>query len=87
MYKDKIREVIFGYRTRAGKLFDIFLLIAILLSVIGVILDSESKIHTKHGDLLLDIEWGLVLFTIEYILRIYCVRSKRKIYFFNYGNY
>ena len=86
MYKDKIREVIFGYRTRAGKLFDIFLLIAILLSVIGVILDSESKIHAKHGDLLLDIEWGFtVLFTIEYILRIYCVRSKRKYIFSTMG--
>lgn len=86
MLKDKIREVIFGYRTKAGKLFDIFLLIAILLSVVGVILDSESKIHAKHGDLLLDIEWVFtILFTIEYLLRVYSVRKKRKYIFSTMG--
>ena len=28
MYKDRLREIIFGYRTKAGKIFDITLLVA-----------------------------------------------------------
>ena len=45
MSRSKLREIIFGYRTTAGKIFDIFLLAAIIISVIGVILDSDKRIH------------------------------------------
>ena len=80
--KKTLREIIFGYRTRAGKLFDVILFIAIILSVIGVMLDSDNKIHEKYGDLLLTIEWIFtIFFTIEYILRIYCVSNKKKYIF------
>ena len=86
MYKEKIREIIFGYRTKAGKRFDIFLLVAIIISVIGVMLDSDKTIHQKYGELLLTIEWIFtIFFTIEYILRIYCSRDKRKYIFSTMG--
>ena len=79
MYKEKIREIIFGYRTKAGKVFDIILLSAIIISVIGVILDSDKEIHLKYGKTLMAIEWVFtVFFTIEYFLRIYCSRTRRK---------
>ena len=43
-------------------------------------LDSDKNIHNKYGNLLTIIEWVFtILFTIEYILRIYC-SSKKKIY-------
>tara|TARA_B100000214_G_scaffold264801_1_gene196054 strand:- start:5428 stop:6252 length:825 start_codon:yes stop_codon:yes gene_type:complete len=86
MYKEKLREIIFGYRTIAGKRFDIILLAAIIISVIGVMLDSDKTIHQKHGGILLIIEWIFtVFFTIEYILRIYCSRDKKKYIFSTMG--
>lgn len=86
MVKEKLREIIFGYRTRPGKIFDIVLLAAIIISVIGVILDSDNKIHEKYGSLLLTAEWIFtIFFTIEYILRIYCSRSTNKYIFSSMG--
>ena len=86
MYKESLREIIFGYRTRAGKIFDITLLALIIISVIGVMLDSDKNIHQRYGDVLLTAEWIFtIIFTIEYILRIYCSRSKRKYVFSTMG--
>ena len=79
MNKQKLREIIFGYRTKAGKRFDVILLVAILISVIAVMLDSDKEIHEHYGRLLLIAEWFFtLLFTIEYILRIYCSTDKKK---------
>ena len=79
MDKERLREVIFGYRTKSGKIFDIVLLAIIIISVIGVMLDSDKSIHQKYGNLLLTAEWIFtIFFTLEYILRIYCSRSKKK---------
>ena len=84
MSKEKLREIIFGYRTKAGKTFDIVLLSAILISVICVMLDSDNGIHQKYGSLLLTIEWIFtIFFTIEYALRIYCT-SNTKRYIFSF---
>jgi len=79
MNKEKLREIIFGYRTKDGKRFDVILLIAIIISVIAVMLDSDKEIHKNYGKLLLIAEWFFtILFTIEYILRIYCTTDKKK---------
>ena len=79
MNKEKLREIIFGYRTKEGKRFDVILLIAIVISVIAVMLDSDKEIHKNYGKLLLIAEWFFtILFTIEYILRIYCTTDKKK---------
>lgn len=86
MYKEKLREIIFGYRTRSGKIFDIILLITIIVSVIGVMLDSDKQINQKYGNILLIAEWIFtIFFTIEYLLRIYCSRSKKKYVFSTMG--
>jgi len=82
MYKQKLQEVIFGYKTKAGKRFDIILLTAITISVIGVMLDSDKNIHQKYGKILYIIEWLFtIFFTIEYGLRIYCAKNRRKYIF------
>ena len=86
MDKQKLREIIFGYRTKAGKMFDVVLLAAIVISVIGVMLDSDKEIHQKYGGILLFIEWAFtIFFTIEYGLRIYCAGSARKYIFSTMG--
>ncbi len=79
MNKQKLREIIFGYRTKAGKRFDVILLLAIIVSVVAVMLDSDKEIHKQYGWLLLIAEWVFtLLFTIEYVLRIYCSTDKKK---------
>ena len=84
MNKERIREVIFGINTKAGRKFDIILLSTILISVICVIISSDVEIEKKYGTLLYIVEWIFtVLFTIEYVLRIYSA-SNRKKYIFSF---
>ncbi len=74
--KDTLHEVIFEADTPSGKLFDILLLWAIVLSVLAIMLETVESIRVDYGDLLRYIEWGFtILFSIEYLLRIYCVKK------------
>lgn len=69
--RERWRIIIFESDTYAGKLFDVILLIAILLSVVAVMLESVGSIKADHGELLYIIEWVFtVIFTIEYVARI-----------------
>lgn len=77
--KNRIHEIIFEADTPAGKWFDIILLILILGSVGVVLIDSVPGIHNRFGDELYIAEWVFtILFTIEYILRIYSVYRPQK---------
>jgi voltage-gated potassium channel len=69
-------EVIFEADTATGKAFDVVLLWSILLSVAAVLLESVEAIRTGYGPLLYAVEWGFtIVFTIEYTVRILCVRK------------
>lgn len=71
-HKDRIHEIIFEADTPSGKAFDIALLIAILLSVAVVMLETTPSIGDKIKKVLHLIEWILtIFFTIEYGLRLY----------------
>jgi voltage-gated potassium channel len=84
--RSRIHEIIFEVDTLTGKVFDITLLILIVLSVIVVLLDSVSGIHSSHGDLLLIAEWVFtILFTAEYLLRIITTKKPLKYIFSFYG--
>ena len=73
-WRAKAHEIIFESDTPAGKAFDVALILAILLSISVVMLDSVASIRVRHGNGLLAAEWGFtVLFTIEYVLRLSCV--------------
>lgn len=72
--RERLHEIIFEADTREGKLFDIAVFSAIALSVVVVMLDTVPVLHRQYGHLLLTIEWILtIFFTVEYILRLYCV--------------
>jgi voltage-gated potassium channel len=67
--------VIFEADTRAGRLFDLVLIWAIVASVVVVVLDSVASLHARHGQLFTVLEWGFtLLFTAEYLARLACVR-------------
>ncbi len=73
--KEKVKSVIFGTTTPAGKAFDIVLIACILLSVSLVMLDSIEAYNATYGITFYFLEWCVtIFFTIEYFLRIYCVR-------------
>lgn len=72
-WRETLYTVIFGHDTRAGRTFDVVLIVAILASVLAVILDSVAAIHDRYGGLLFALEWFFtILFTVEYILRLLC---------------
>jgi voltage-gated potassium channel len=74
----RVFVVIFQSRTPGGKLFDILLILAIIASVMAVMLDSVAAIDLRYGGLLKGLEWAFtILFTIEYLARLWCVRSAR----------
>jgi voltage-gated potassium channel len=71
----KVYTVIFEADTRAGRWFDLLLVVAILASVIVVILDSVQPLKARYGTLFDVLEWGFtLLFTVEYVMRLACVR-------------
>ena len=47
-WRHRLHEVIFEADTPAGKLFDVVLLIAILLSVLVVMCESVDSIRAQH---------------------------------------
>ena len=53
----KLHEVIFEADTPLGKAFDVGLLIAIILAVVVVLLESVPSISKRHHDALVLIEW------------------------------
>ena len=80
--KEKIYQIIFEADTKQGKLFDVVLLIVILLSVIGVMLESVEYIYKDFGNIIFAFEWFFtILFTIEYFLRIYSIDKPIKYIF------
>lgn len=70
----RVHEVIFEADTKAGRLFDLALIWSILISVAAVMLDSVAAVRARHGDVLAAVEWFFtILFTIEYLLRLWCI--------------
>lgn len=71
----KAYTVVFEADTRAGRLFDVVLLWVIVASVAVVMLDSVDRIHARWGPVFTVLEWSFTaLFTLEYGLRLACVR-------------
>lgn len=74
-WRDKLQEIIYESDTPAGKAFDVGLLICILLSIVVVMLDSVPTLNRRYRALFYGLEWGFtILFTIEYILRLICIK-------------
>jgi voltage-gated potassium channel len=70
----KLHEIIFEADTPAGKAFDVALLVAILLSILVIMLESVAAYRNAYGFELRVLEWFFTgLFTVEYLLRLYSV--------------
>ena len=68
-------DIIFGITTRGGRQFDIALVVAILLSILVVVLDSVPSIGGRYPGPMAALEWAFtLLFTVEYLARLACVQ-------------
>ncbi|MDF3820484.1 ion transporter [Leptospira sp. 96542] len=82
--RKRIYEIIFEADTRAGRLFDIILISAILLSTFLAALETEPALTSTQKIWLYRTEWFFViLFTAEYFLRLYSVK-KPLVYAFSF---
>jgi voltage-gated potassium channel len=78
----QLHETIYESETSAGKMFDVALLACILTSIVIVMLDSVDTLHEKYGELFYILEWTFTgIFTVEYILRLICIRYPIKYVF------
>lgn len=69
--RQKIHEVIFGTTTKAGRNFDLMLLVLIVISVLMVMVESVPEWGMQYADIYFYAEWTFtIIFSIEYILRI-----------------
>jgi len=74
--RNKLHEIVFGTETPAGRMFDVVLLIAILLSIFVVVLESVKELNNAYGDIFDVFEWSFtILFSVEYLLRIFITRK------------
>lgn len=72
--KEQIHEIIFEADTKWGKRFDISLMVIIILSVVVVMLETVPSLEEHYQHLFYTLEWIFtIFFTVEYILRLYCV--------------
>lgn len=84
--RGKTYEVIFGHEPGWGRRFDAGLIVLILASVGAVMLDSVSDFNGRYGPELVTVEWAFtILFTIEYAVRIWCVKNVRAYVFSFFG--
>lgn len=75
----RLHEIIFEADTPAGKWFDVALIIAIVTSVLVVMLDSVNDLQLAYGQYFYLAEWTFtLLFTVEYLLRLSCIRRPLK---------
>ncbi|GGY87442.1 MAG: voltage-gated potassium channel [Shewanella sp.] len=70
--QQRLRTIIFGTDTVAGRTFDIALIVCIICSVALVFLNTVQSVNQRFGSLILGLEWFFtVVFTVEYGLRLY----------------
>ncbi len=85
-FKQRLWEIIFEAETPSGKFFDVALLWAIIISVAAVMLESIQPIHELYHTQLLIVEWiCTIIFSLEYVLRVWLVRRPKKYIFSFYG--
>ena len=79
-------RLFFKTETRAARVFDLVLVFVILVSVVSVILESIPTFDARYGNILHQIEWIItIIFTMEYIARIWSHPKPLKYIFSFYG--
>lgn len=73
-FREKLHEIIFEAETPAGKWFDVVLLIAIVINIAVILIESVPGQPPEWSCFYISLEWFFTaFFTIEYLLRLYTV--------------
>lgn len=82
----EIYTIVFRSDTPAGKLFDLILLWLILFSILSVFLESVASVRQNYLGYIRAAEWFFtIIFTLEYLLRIYSSPRPLRYIFSFYG--
>jgi voltage-gated potassium channel len=85
-WRRQLGHIIFDHDTPGSKAFDVALLIAIVLGVLVVMLESVKSVDDSHGPLLKVGEWVFtIIFTFEYVLRLIASPKPLRYAFSFYG--
>src|SRR5688572_9630715 len=77
--REKLYNIVFRSDTPAGNRFDIIIIYMIVISVIMATVETVGSIPPKAKELLRTGEWIFtIIFTIEYLLRVYCAKNRWK---------
>ncbi|MEZ4967205.1 MAG: ion transporter [Saprospiraceae bacterium] len=72
----KLYRIIFLSESREGKRFDMLLTYLIIGSVLTVMMETVTDFHKAYWWIFFILEWLFtLLFTVEYVLRLYCARN------------
>lgn len=70
------RRIIFEHDTRAGRLYDVVLIVAIVASVLVVMVDSLPSLGDGAREVLTVLEWVFTIaFTVDYVARLWTAPS------------
>ena len=84
--KARVYRIIFYSDTPAGKLFDVLLLWAIVLSILLVIVESMQGLSPLAKKVFEVLEYVFTFFfTLEYLCRVWCSREPRRYIFSFFG--
>lgn len=84
--KQKLYKIVFEHDTKSGKLFDVVLLYLIAASVLTVIVESVPTLGSFYKDLFWKLEiMFTIIFSIEYIVRIFISPKPLKYIFSFWG--
>lgn len=82
----KLYRIIFHADSPAGKAFDLGLMLAIVLSLLVLMLESVDSLRADYRASLVNLEWFFtLLFSLEYALRIAVVKRPHRYIFSFYG--
>jgi len=71
-FRRRVHDVLFEHDSPAERAFDLVLIVAIVVSVIVVMLDSVASVRLRYGRALWIAEWAFtILFTAEYLARLW----------------
>ena len=85
-FRERLWEIVFEAETPSGKVFDVLLLFAIGISVVAVMLGSVAPIAEDWQTELTRIERVFtILFTAEYLMRLWLVRQPMRYAFSFFG--
>jgi len=74
--RERLRSIIFESDTPAGRRFDVWLIVVILLSIVVVMLESVGEVDQRVGTYLRVLEWFITIsFTVEYAVRLWISRK------------